>query len=229
MLKTKIKHIFFDLDHTLWDFDKNSGLSFKQIFEEKNIHLNLEAFLKIYEPINFSYWKLYREEKITKEKLRYRRLKDTFDALNYEISDELIDQISEDYIEYLPNNNFLIEGTLEILNYLKPSYKLHIITNGFERVQQVKLEKSNISSFFDVVVTSDSVGVKKPNAKVFEYALKEAGANKENSLMIGDSYEADVLGAQALDITPIYYNENNVPVESDVKSINSLLELKKIL
>lgn len=229
MLKTKIKHIFFDLDHTLWDFDKNSGLSFKQIFEEKNIHLNLEAFLKIYEPINFSYWKLYREEKITKEKLRYRRLKDTFDALNYEISDELIDQISEDYIEYLPNNNFLIEGTLEILNYLKPSYKLHIITNGFERVQQVKLEKSNISSFFDVVVTSDSVGVKKPNAKVFEYALKEAGANKENSLMIGDSYEADVLGAQALDITPIYYNEKNVPVESDVKSINSLLELKKIL
>ncbi|WP_207893757.1 YjjG family noncanonical pyrimidine nucleotidase [Tenacibaculum sp. M341] len=229
MLKTKIKHIFFDLDHTLWDFDKNSGLSFKQIFEEKNIHLNLEAFLKIYEPINFSYWKLYREEKITKEKLRYRRLKDTFEALNYEISDELIDQISEDYIEYLPNNNFLIEGTLEILNYLKPSYKLHIITNGFERVQQVKLEKSNINSFFDVVVTSDSVGVKKPNAKVFEYALKEAGANKENSLMIGDSYEADVLGAQALDITPIYYNEKNVPVESDVKSINSLLELKKIL
>lgn len=228
MMKTNIEHIFFDLDHTLWDFDKNSGLSFKQIFEEHNIKLSLEAFLKEYEPVNLSYWKLYREEKITKSTLRYRRLKDVFDLFNFEISDDFIDKISEDYIKYLPNNNHLINGAIDVLTYLKPKYNLHIITNGFEKVQKIKLKNSKISTFFDIIVSSESVGVKKPNAKVFEFALNEAKANTKNSIMIGDSYEADVLGAKAVGITPIFYNEKNVDVDVSIKSISSLMELKQL-
>ena len=149
----KIKHIFFDLDHTLWDFEKNSNLTFIQLFEEQKIELDVNAFLEVYSPINFQYWKQYRNEKVTKEKLRYGRLKDTFTALNFQVTDALIDQLSEDYIKYLPNHNYLFEGTIELLEYLKQKYSLHIITNGFEEVQNLKLEKSGIIKYFDKIIS----------------------------------------------------------------------------
>ncbi len=226
---TNITHIFFDLDHTLWDFDRNSGLSFKQIFQEQDISLNLEDFLKVYEPINLKYWKMYREEKINKEKLRYSRLKETFDILKYEISDSLINTIAKDYIDYLPNNNHLIEGTLELLGYLKEQYQLHIITNGFEEVQDIKLRKSNIKPYFDVIVTSESVGVKKPNIKVFNFALEQAGVNPENAVMIGDSYEADIMGALNAGMHAIFYSNTSEKLNNEVTNVNSLLEIKQYL
>ena len=225
----KIKHIFFDLDHTLWDFEKNSALAFQQIFKEQQIELNFEEFLEVYKPINFDYWRLYREEKISKEKLRFGRLKDTFDKLNYTISDDSINIISVDYISYLPNYNYLFEGTLELLEYLKDNYQLHIITNGFEEVQDLKLEKSGIKKYFNQIITSESVGVKKPNPKVFEYALLKANAMKENSIMIGDSLEADVYGALDFGIDAIYFNPEEKLNSLDLKAVNSLLEIKNII
>ncbi len=224
-----IKHVFFDLDHTLWDFDKNSGLSFQQIFEEQNIKLALDSFLDAYVPINFSYWKLYREEKISKADLRFKRLKDTFDVLEYEISKDVIHQISEDYINYLPNYNHLIDGAIEILDYLKSKYELHIITNGFKEVQNLKLEKSKIKKYFNIIVSSESVGVKKPNPRVFDFAIKEAKATIENSIMIGDSYEADVLGAKAIGMQSIFFNEKEIITNLEVKSVSSLLEIRQFL
>ncbi len=95
-----IQHIFFDLDHTLWDFDKNSKLTFQQLFSELKISIKIDNFLEVYMPINFKYWELYREEEISKPNLQYARLKDTFDALNYTISDELINTISFNYSPY---------------------------------------------------------------------------------------------------------------------------------
>ena len=168
-----IKHIFFDLDHTLWDFDKNSALTFQQIFEEQNIQIEISDFLLIYMPINLKYWRLYREDKVSKTNLRYGRLKDTFDAMNYQISDNLIIKMSEDYIKYLPNYNHLFEDTIEVLEYLSKKYQLHIITNGFEEVQNLKMQKSGILKYFKEIITSESVGVKKPNAKVFEFAISK--------------------------------------------------------
>ena len=226
---TNIKHIFFDLDHTLWDFEKNSALAFQQIFKEQQLNLDIENFLMVYKPINFEYWKLYREEKISKEKLRYGRLKDTFKKLSIEISDLLIETISVDYISYLPNYNYLIDGTLELLTYLKDNYQMHIITNGFEEIQDLKLEKSGIKKYFKEIITSESVGVKKPNPKVFDFALKQANATKEESLMVGDSLEADVYGAINFGIEAIYFNEKQ-PINSlDLKIVNSLLEIKEFL
>lgn len=223
------KHIFFDLDHTLWDFDKNSALSFQKIFKEQELDLELDTFLGVYMPINLAYWKLYREEQITKEELRYKRLKNTFDALEMQISDELINVISEDYIKYLPHNNFLIDGTIELLEYLKPKYELHIITNGFEEVQNLKLQKSKIAAYFDVIITSESVGVKKPNPKVFEFALKEANIAAENAIMIGDSLEADIEGSVAVGMEAIHLNLNKKVVEGSFTSVKSLLEIKQYL
>ena len=225
-----IKHVFFDLDHTLWDFERNSDLTFQKIFKKQKIELNLNIFLEVYKPINFQYWRLYREEKVTKSELRYQRLKKTFDAVNYTISDVLIDEIADQYIEYLPHFNYLFDGTFEILDYLKEKYVLHIITNGFEEVQTKKMESSKILHYFDAIITSESVGVKKPNPKVFHHALKVAGAKQENSIMIGDSIEADVLGAINIGLEAIHCNfDHKKNIDYNFKSITSLLELKQYL
>ena len=127
MKHTHIKDVFFDLDHTLWDFDKNSELTFDGIFNRIHPEIITKQFIEKYVPINQVCWKLYQYDKITHEELRYKRLKNSFDAINYAISDEEIDEISIDYIRFLPENNHLFDGAIELLEYLKPNYNLHII------------------------------------------------------------------------------------------------------
>lgn len=224
-----IEHVFFDLDHTLWDFETNSAKAFGYIFKENNIEINLFDFLKYYTPINLKYWKLYREEKVSKPALRYKRLKESFDALNYKISDDHINHLAKIYIDNLPNYNNLFEGTIEILNYLIIKYQLHIITNGFEEVQLLKLEKSEILHFFDKVITSESVGVKKPNPRIFNHALKITETTAEKSVMIGDNLEADIEGAQKIGMHTIFFNNHNEPVNNGTISINKLIEIKQHL
>lgn len=224
-----IKHIFFDLDHTLWDFEKNSALTFQELFLEYSVPVSLASFLEVYVPINFKYWKLYREEKISKPNLRYGRLKDTFDALNITVSDGLISTLSEEYINKLPNHNHLFEGTIDLLNYLKGKYVLHVITNGFKEVQNLKMQKSGIQEYFDVIITSESVGVKKPNPKVFEFALQEAKALPEESIMIGDNYEADIMGALQCGMLAIHCNFTNEKVSGGILSVTSLSQIKQYL
>ena len=225
-----IEHVFFDLDHTLWDFERNSALTFKKILLESNIDVKFEDFIKTYIPINANYWKLYRDEEVSKEALRYGRLKETFDAVNYRIEDRTIDFLSEEYIHQLPNFNYLFEGTFEILEYLKRKYQLHIITNGFEEIQTLKMEKSGISSFFNEIITSESVGVKKPNPRVFEYALKKTSAEARKSIMIGDNLEADIQGALNSGIHVLHYNsENTKNIPKNIPSVNHLLEIKQYL
>ena len=134
-----IKHIFFDLDHTLWHFEKNSSLTFKFLLNKYNIGIDLQDFLKVYMPINFSLWNLYRDDKITKEYLRHNRLKSTFEKLNVNIKPSVINDISDDYVKHLPDNNFLLQDAIEVLDYLIQKYTLHIITNGFTEVQNLSL------------------------------------------------------------------------------------------
>lgn len=224
-----IKHIFFDLDHTLWDFDKNSALTFQKIFDLHKIEIDHEHFVNTYAPINLNYWKLYREEKINKDSLRYKRLKDTFDALNIRVEDALINALSNDYVAHLSSFNHLFEGTFDLLDYLSPNYQMHIITNGFNEAQQKKMDNSELAPYFKTMTNSEVAGVKKPNPIIFNYALDLAKAKPEESIMIGDNYEADILGAKALGLEVILFNYHNVIAEASIKQVTLLKDLKHYL
>ncbi|SUZ85103.1 uncharacterized protein METZ01_LOCUS37957 [marine metagenome] len=172
---------------------------------------------------------MYRDEKITKEFLRHNRLKSTFQKLNLDVKDKIIDQISDDYIFSLPNNNFLIRNGIFILDYLIDKYKLHIITNGFTEVQNKKIINSNLKKYFTCIVDSETVGVKKPNIRIFKYALEVSNADPENSLMIGDNLEADILGAMNAGFNAVHFNNNNEPIHDHCMIINDLKNLKEVL
>lgn len=228
-INNTITDVFFDLDHTLWDFEKNSALAFETVFKIQDLDVDMANFLSFYVPINKEYWERYRKDEVTQKELRYGRLKETFDLIGYAVSDDLIDLLSVEYIRYLPKFNHLFDGAIEILDYLKPKYNLHIITNGFAEIQGNKLNNSYITHYFKTITNSEMAGVKKPNQKIFEYALDLAETRKENSIMIGDCIDADVKGALDAGLDAILFNENNVPIAENIKQINHLLELKKYL
>lgn len=224
-----IEHLFFDLDHTLWDFDLNSKLAYKQIFEEHDIKLDLDTFINIYEPLNLEFWRKFRENLITKEELRYQRLKTAFEACNYTIYDDQINLFADLYIQYLPNNNHLFPGCTELLDNLKGKFKMHLITNGFNGVQQNKIDKAGLSDYFNVVLTAEAAGYKKPAPQIFYQALEMAGASVENSLMIGDSYAADILGAQRIGLKTIWFHTTNQQIPQDEVVVHDLLSIQPLL
>ena len=229
MKLSNIQDVFFDLDHTLWDFERNSALAFGEIFNKQKIEVDLDEFLKVYKPINFRYWELYRNNSVSKEALRYGRLKESFDSLKFETCDTTIDLIADDYIQYLPNNNHLLEGSHELLAYLKQKYRLHIITNGFEEVQQKKMVNSGIFDYFQTITTSEEAGVKKPHPEIFEKALQKSGALPVNSVMIGDNLEADIVGAFEFGLHVIYLNSNEQAKHGQFPEIEKLKEVLNYL
>lgn len=224
-----ITDVFFDLDHTLWDFEKNSALTFEKILAENNVAVDLSDFLEVYVPANLVFWKLYREEKITKEELRYQRLRSVFDKMGHRVTDDTVHKLSDDYIANLSSYNHLFPYTTEILEYLKPKYKLHIITNGFQEIQDKKLKNSNIDMYFNQIINSEMAGVKKPNPIIFELALNNASATAKKSIMIGDSLEADIMGAKTMGFNTIHFNAHNEPQHEICPMIHDLREIKTFL
>ena len=229
MLQNKITDVFFDLDHTLWDFDRNSSLAFARVFAKYDISLPLENFLREYEPINLVYWKKYRDGHINKEALRRGRLADAFAVFDLRFPVEIIDDLASCYIEELPVDNHLFDNTHEILEYLSIKYRLHIITNGFRKVQHLKLKNSGINQFFQTVTTSEEVGFKKPHPSVFRAALQKASAAAESSVMIGDNLEADILGAQGVGMHSLYFNCRKEKISKSLNAIKSLSEIRDFL
>jgi len=229
-MKNSIQHIFFDLDHTLWDFEKNSQLAFARIFDANYPHIHLDDFIAAYMPINKACWQLYQVDQMSHDELRYQRLKQSFDALAVAISDHEINQIATDYIHYLPDFNHLFDDAHEVLRYLQSNYHLHIITNGFAEVQQRKIHHSGLQKYFQTITNSEMAGVKKPHPNIFEFALSLANTNKENAIMIGDCIDADVRGAMAFGMQAVLFDENEIhSSEEEIIVIKHLLELKKIL
>lgn len=229
MRNSSITDVFFDLDHTLWDFDRNSALAFARVFQKHKIDLPLTDFLKEYEPINLIYWKKFREETVSKEQLRRGRLTDTFDIFKIQFPIETIDALATCYIEELPVDNHLFLDTVEILEYLSKKYNLHIITNGFEEVQYLKLHNSGIKKYFATITTSEEVGLKKPHPVIFEIALKKASVLPQKSIMIGDSLEADIIGAKNAGMNTLFFNYRNEIVAENHFAINELSEIKNFL
>ena len=229
MLKQPVTDVFFDLDHTLWDFERNSALTYRKVFELHGMDLDLEVFLAIYVPANLRFWKMYREGRITKEALRRRRLQEVFSEMGIRVDTPTIDRLADAYIEYLSTHTHLVPYSREILDYLGGRYRLHIITNGFEEVQARKLQNSGIAAYFTEVVNSERAGVKKPHPAIFRLALRLAGAEPASCVMIGDSLEADILGARAAGLQTLHYNAHNDPVHENGPVISHLREIKSYL
>ena len=227
--KNQITDVFFDLDHTLWDFEKNSALTFEKIFDQLKINLNLNGFLEAYEGINHHYWKLYRENKISQEELRHKRLIKTFEAIDFDFDPQKIESISDQYILHLSTFSNLFECAISLLDGLKSKYQLHVITNGFEIVQHHKIKNSGLSSYFKNVFTAEKVGYKKPHPIIFEHALDHTQTNAHNSLMIGDSLEADVLGAMNIGMQAIHFNSHNEPQHDHCPMVENLDEISIML
>ena len=225
-MASRITDVFFDLDHTLWDFDRNSALAFERLFQVHAIEVELVDFIGVYEPINFAYWKLYREDRVSKQDLRRGRFRDAFDEFGIEFSVEELDAMAVTYIDELPKDNHLLAGAWEVLEYLSPNYQLHIITNGFAEVQALKLHNSKIAHFFETVTSSEEVGLKKPHPVIFETALDKASVEPEKSIMIGDTFEADILGAEKVGMDTLFFNYRNDNVPETYKVVNQLTEIK---
>lgn len=225
----KIKHVFFDLDHTLWDFEKNSALTFEGLLQQHEVNIPLDHFLQVYVPLNREYWKRYRLGEFTAEELRYARLEEVFSRLNYTASPELIHLLAEGYIDQLSSFPHLIEGTLEVLEYLKPRFSLHVLTNGFTKIQARKIQNTGLQDFFGHVIDAESVGVKKPHPGIFEYAEQRVKAQAEELLMIGDDLEADILGAQGRGWQTIHLADSNFEIHENGPQIRALHEIKRLL
>ncbi len=227
------KHLFFDLDHTLWDFDRNAEETILELLEKYDLAefgvTNGEAFIRHYQEKNEKLWTLYRAGKVKKEYLRVQRFRSTFKAYGIE-DQELIHEFAEDYIRICPTKSHLIPNAIEILDYLHERYRLHLITNGFEEVQYKKLKHSNIRHYFREIITSEKAHCKKPDQRIFDYALRQTSAGKREGLMIGDNFEVDILGAQNAGIDQVYYHpEHNGQQNSATYTISGLDELKGIL
>ena len=227
------KHIFFDLDRTLWDFDKNSHEAYQEIYEKYNLYQrgvsSFEAFTKSYLRHNDELWALYVEGKIEKSYLTWRRFEVTL--LDFGIDDpELARQIGHEYITISPKKTNLFPNSIETLEYLQQLCSLHIITNGFEEVQFNKLRNAGLDKYFDKVITSEAAGCKKPENCIFNFALEKANALPTESLMIGDDIEVDIIGAQNVGMDTVFFNPNRIAHNGGIQfEIFDLIELKKLI
>lgn len=228
---TSVKHIFFDLDHTIWDFEKNSKETLGELFEEFELQAvidNKERFLATYQTVNAQFWKKYRDGEIDKHTVRFGRFEATLKRFKVPNADVVGKALGDEYVKRGPHKTHLFPFAHETLSYLKEKYPLHIITNGFKEVQHVKLSGSDLHKYFDIVLCSEDVGVNKPHRKVFETALEMAKIGPTDAVMIGDNYEADIQGAQKVGMHTIFFDpngENKAPQTTVIQSLKDLTKL----
>ena len=229
----KYQHIFFDLDHTLWDTDKNSAESLHEIYFELNLQAQgiepLGEFLTCYRSHNEKLWGLWSENKIGPDALRINRFLHTLRDFN--IDDvELAEKMSRMFIARTPYKKHILPGAAKILNYLKEKYTLSIITNGFRDSQIIKLRESGMHSYFERIIISEEVGFNKPDPAIFHHAMRAEKLSCKQCIMIGDSFEADVAGAFAAGIDQVHLNPHKTPVAfKPTHTIERLDELMRIL
>mgnify|MGYP001179008792 CR=1 FL=1 len=229
----QIKHVFFDLDRTLWDFETNAYKTLSDLYRvhalKKKGICDVDTFIEKYKMHNEILWELYRDDKVEKDVLRSSRFKLTLQDFDID-DDRLAIELGDQYIQKCPLKTHVFPFTYQVLDYLKEKYHLHIITNGFEEVQHVKLEQSKLLHYFEQIITSEQVGVKKPNTEIFSHALVKASCKSSESIMIGDDLPVDILGAKAMGMFQVYFNPEKIPHHESIDfEISCLSELKQIL
>lgn len=226
------KDIFIDLDNTLWDFKANSYETIQFLFNKYKISdyvSDFESFYKYYQILNAELWDKYRKGKIEKSLLRWKRFNDTFDHFGLK-NEEIARNFGEDYVEMSPQKTKMFPYSIEIVQYLSKKYRLHVLTNGFKEVQYLKLNNTGLINYFTSVLISEELGYQKPNALCFEKAMEVANAKKENSIMIGDDLEIDILGAKNAGMDQILYNHENISHKENITyEVNYLKEIENIL
>jgi putative hydrolase of the HAD superfamily len=234
MLQSKrYKHIFFDLDHTLWDFEKNSSETLAELYDHYHLaereNFSKNEFISTFHSVNKALWTSYNNGKLNRDELREDRFKIIFNRLGAPGS-SVIDEIAHEYLRICPTKANLFPFAVDVLNYLKQHYILHIITNGFEEIQSLKLSSSRINQYFAEIVTSDSSGFIKPHKGIFDYALSKTKAFCYDCIMVGDDLEADILGAKNASMDHIFFNPVGLEHKEKVThEISCLSQLMKIL
>lgn len=232
-MRDRIKHIFFDLDHTIWDFDKNAEETLHELYhtyELSSLGLHsADLFIATYTVNNHQLWARYHVGEITKDELRATRFRKTFIDLGLH-PDTIPDRFEDDYVRICPTKTNLFPEAHETLSYLHAKYHLHLISNGFKESTEMKIERNDLGKYFRNVVISEVVGINKPDKAIFQFALDAARAEKHHSVMIGDSIEADIRGAQQFGIEAIYFNPCMKETPEDVSlQINQFGELVSLL
>lgn len=227
------KDIFFDLDHTIWDFDRNAEETLHELYYQYNFdslfkQQSSESFIAHYTANNHRLWALYHHGKIDKATLRKNRFSDTFEQLGVDPNLFPV-AFEEEYLEICPTKTNLFPHAHETLSYLQDKYTLHLISNGFKEACEKKLIHSNLAPYFKTIVISENVGVNKPDPRIFAYALENANASLNNSIMIGDNLDADVRGAQNYGMDAIFFNAIAADKPEDVQHmIEDLKDLQAI-
>jgi len=229
----KYRHLFFDLDHTLWDFEANARATLEELYRSLNLEQrgvnDFDLFHKNYLVHNEKLWERYRKGFIKQEELRTKRM--SLALLDFKIADDVLtNEMGILFLELLPTRTILFPFAKEILRYLSnKQYELHLITNGFEKTQHSKLKHSGLEEFFKEVITSEGSNSLKPNKEIFDYALAKTGAKKEQSIMLGDSIEVDIIGAKEYGIDQVYINHAGIePSMKPTYTVTSLKELEEI-
>jgi len=226
------KHLFFDLDHTLWDFEANSASALQEMFERyelKRYFADYTDFHNKYQVHNLHLWAQYRRSRINKKTLNVQRFYLPFAEAGFD-DITIAQQFAQEYLDVSATKTGLFPHTIEVLTALQPKYELHIITNGFKEVQTKKLNNSGLRPFFTNIYISELIGVQKPNRYFFDYSVKSCHASKKECLVIGDSLEADIAGAQKAGIDQVFFNSRQVQHNKDITfEINNLKELLDIL
>ncbi|WP_374465758.1 YjjG family noncanonical pyrimidine nucleotidase [Chryseobacterium sp.] len=230
----KMQHVFFDLDNTLWDHRRNAYLTIKDLFEKQEInskyHIDFEEFHSVYHDINEELWEKIRDGIIGEEFLREHRFYDSFKHFGID-NKELALYFEENFLDNIVSYNELVEGAEDVLEYLKAkNYTLHIISNGFQEVTERKCTLSGIAPYFKTITSADSVGVRKPNPRIFEYSLGLSEAKKEESILIGDDWIADAMGAADFGMDVIFFDVYKEDKQREgLKSITHLQQIKEYL
>lgn len=228
-----IKHVFFDLDHTLWDFESNSKATIMELHLRYGIEAfagcNFEDYFTVYSKINAELWDRYRHNTISKEALRTERFRLSLLEIGYQ-EEDIPNQIGFDYLDICPTKTKLFPGAISSLEYLNSKYPVHMITNGFSESQTRKLKHSGLDSYFKELIISDLVGLKKPDPRIFDLALERSGAKAEESVYIGDNYKVDILGGKQAGWNVIWFNvKEDFSDDESIIRIKNLEELQELL